>query len=236
MSEDQPTHIDAAIADLEGWLERISTAIGTLKYFRAQGGSLPNMQPQAGARGSSNGEISHDTFFQMTIPDAAEKDLKLAKKTKPTAGIAASLLKGGLKSASKDFSGMVKTILSRDSRFVKVNKEWGLTEWYPGMRRGQRTTTPEGTTEAKPEEPTKKEPKKKEARDETKKRSPDPNSLNSRMLWLLDSNPSETFTAKKVAETLGGQRPSVKAALTTMYKKSLIARPRTGEYQSLRSA
>src|ERR1039458_1870092 len=114
--DQDPTHIDATIAALEGWLERISTAIETLKYFRSQGGSLPNMPPLAGVRSSSNGEISHDTFFKMTVPDAAEKYLKLVKKTKPTSEIATSLLNGGLKSTSKDFTGMVKTGQHRRSK------------------------------------------------------------------------------------------------------------------------
>jgi len=38
--DSQPNHIDAAIADLESWQERISTAIETLKQFRSQGGAL----------------------------------------------------------------------------------------------------------------------------------------------------------------------------------------------------
>ncbi len=224
------THIDATIAALEGWLERISTAIGTLKYFRSQGGSLPEMPPLAGARTSSSGEMSHDTFFKMTVPDAAEKYLKMAKKTKPTSEIAASLLKGGLKSTSKDFTGMVKTVLSRDVRFVKVNKEWGLDEWYPGMRRGNRAATPEPSVESKPSGTSvKKQPK-----DEHRKEGFSSDSIKGRTLGLLDSKPTESFTAKKATEALGaGHEPSVRAALCALYAEHLIAKPATGKYQAL---
>jgi hypothetical protein len=93
--------------------------IPAIAVTTSQGGSLPDMPPLAGVRASSSGEMSHDTFFKMTVPDAAEKYLRLATKTKPTSEIATSLLNGGLKSTSKDFTGMVKTVLSRDARFVK---------------------------------------------------------------------------------------------------------------------
>jgi hypothetical protein len=223
------THIDATIAALEGWLERISTAIGTLKYFRSQGGSLPEMPPLAGVRASSSGEISHDTFFKMTVPDAAEKYLKLAKKTKPTSEIAASLLKGGLKSTSKDFTGMVKTVLSRDARFVKVNKEWGLDEWYPGMRRGNRSATADSSVDSKPPDA----PIKKQATDH-KKEGIGPDSVKGRTLTLLNSKPSELFTAKNVAESLGQHLPSVRASLCALFAAHLIAKPETGKYRSLK--
>jgi hypothetical protein len=222
------THIDATIADLEGWLERISTAIGTLKYFRSQGGSLPNMLPLAGSRPSAHGEISHDTFFKMTVPDAAEKYLKLVKKTKATSEIAASLLNGGLKSASKNFSAMVKTVLARDTRFVKVNKEWGLDEWYPGMRRGTRIV--DAAADAKPAVVS----IKKQSKDDHRKEGIGPASVKGRILALLDSKPGESFTAQIVAEALGQHLPSARAALCALYAEHLIAKPETGKYRSLK--
>jgi hypothetical protein len=228
--DQDPTHIDATIAALEGWLERISTAIETLKYFRSQGGSLPNMPPLAGVRSSSNGEISHDTFFKMTVPDAAEKYLKLVKKTKPTSEIATSLLNGGLKSTSKDFTGMVKTVLSRDTRFVKVNKEWGLVEWYPGMKRGPRAATADTVSTKSTDETIKSQPK-----DAHQKNGFSPDSIKGRTLSLLNSKPTEVFTTKAAAEALEVQHePSVRAALCALFADRLIAKPDTGKYQSLK--
>jgi hypothetical protein len=226
----EPTHIDATIAALEGWLERISTAIGTLKYFRSQGGSLPDMPP-TGTRGSSSGEISHDAFFKMTVPDAAEKYLKLATKTKSTSDIAKSLLNGGLKSTSKDFTGMVKTVLSRDARFVRLdNKEWGLVEWYPGMRRGPRAATADTAVDAKSSDAIRTKPK-----EERKKYGFTPDSIKGKTLSLLDSKPTEVFTSKKATEALEiKHEPSVRAALCALFADRLIAKPETGKYQSLR--
>src|SRR5205807_2514567 len=86
-------------------------------------------------RGLTDGDIAHDAFFQMTVPDAAEKCLRSAKRTKPNPELAECLLTGGLKSTSKNFSEMLRTVLNKDSRFVRVNTEWGLAEWYPAMRK-----------------------------------------------------------------------------------------------------
>jgi hypothetical protein len=231
MNQDHPSHIDAAIADLEGWLERISTAIATLKYFRSEGGSLPAMTQSAGLRASANEDILHDTFFKMTIPDAAEKDLRLAKKTKRTSDIAASLLKGGLKSASKNFPSMVKTVLARDARFVRVNKEWGLTEWYPGMRRGRAAADPSDSNDGSEPALVKKATKGKSMQVEQGTKP-----LKERIRSLLNSRPNEMFDPKKVAEALqnGDHVPSVTTGLCNLVNNGLIARPQKGQYQSLK--
>ncbi len=228
----EPSHIDAAIADLEGWRERISTAIETLRHLQSQGGALPSVPATVGAgRASLNGEIPHDAFFQMTVPDAAEKCLNLAKKTRPTSELADSLLKGGLKSAAKNFPSMVNTILSRENRFVKVNGEWGLSSWYPGMRRGPRAVTTDTSIDSKPPGvPAKKRPK-----GEHKKEGFTPDSLKGRTLSLLNSRADELFDAAKIKEALNvNHKPSVAAALSGLLANHLIARPQKGEYQSLK--
>ena len=96
----------------------------------------------------------------MTVPDAAEKFLTLAKKTVPTAELAAGLLKGGLKSAAKNFASMLNTVLTRDDRFVRVNREWGLDAWYPGMRKtaGRKRTGSESTPAAASAQPDRESP------------------------------------------------------------------------------
>ena len=51
----------------------------------------------------------------------------------------AALEKGGLKHTSKDFGNTVYAVLSREQgktgEIVRVNNAWGLSEWYPGLRR-----------------------------------------------------------------------------------------------------
>lgn len=226
---EESNHIEAAISDLEAWRDQIDTAIQTLQHLRSQGAALPSTPP-VGGRISSNGEMSHDTFFQMTVPDAAEKYLKMMKSTKPNAEVADSLLKGGLKSSSQNFAEMVRSVLSRDSRFVKVNTEWGLVEWYPGMRRGTRNATKEMPAKSKPSAAVIKKPK-----GEHKSQGFSPESMKGRTLSLLNSKPSELLSTAQVTETLGEKnKPSVAAALSGLLADHLIARPQKGQYQALK--
>ncbi len=226
--------MDAAIAELEGWKERISTAIETLKALRVQSGALPAGPPpgnpgRAGAATIS--DIAHDAFFQMTVPDAAEKYLTLAKTTKPNPQVAEALLRGGLKSAAKNFPSMLNTVLSRESRFVKVNGEWGLSVWYPGMRRGARAASSGDAAARTVETSTEEKPKK-----EASKNGFSPDSLRGRALQLLDSKPGEMLDSPEVAEQLKAGGPSMSAALHDLYSRGLILRPERGKYKSKRLA
>jgi len=131
----EPTHIELVIADLEAWRDQIDLAIQTLRHFGAKGPALPSSAPPGTSRANGN-EIPNDAFFQMTLPDAAEKYLRLVKATKETPEIAEALTRGGLKSSAKNFTDIVRTILSREDRFVRVpSGGWGLSEWYPAMRK-----------------------------------------------------------------------------------------------------
>lgn len=227
------THMDAAIAELEGWKERISTAIETMKALSAQGGALPAGPPPgnpARAGVATINDIPHDAFFQMTVPDAAEKYFMLVKATKPNAQAADALLRGGLKSTAKNFPSMLNTVLSRDSRFVRVHGEWGLSAWYPGMRRGPRAAP--GEAAGHPEEtPVGEKPKR-----ELSKNGFSPDSLKGRLLRLLDSSPNEVFTAPKAAEQLHANNPSVSAAFAGLVADGFILRPERSKYKSKKSA
>src|SRR5579884_3100583 len=134
---EEPNHISAAIADLKAWRERIDAAIQTLEVFGTQGLALPTAPPPGHRPGPE--DIPHDAFFQMTIPDAAFKFLTLTKRTRPNTELSEALLNGGLKTAAKNFPENVRSMLTRDGRFVKVNGEWGLADWYPAMRRERKT-------------------------------------------------------------------------------------------------
>jgi hypothetical protein len=172
----------------------------------------------------------------MTVPDAAEKYLTLAKKTKTTYDIAEALLNGGLKSASKNFSSMVNTVLARDDRFVKVNGQWGLNAWYPGMRRGQRATTvasADSTATTKPgpaATPAKKQPS--TGNGHVVEFAPD--SLKGQVISTLDSSPDKLFDGPELAHLLQKHIPSIRAALCKLFSDGLIAKPENGKYQSIK--
>jgi hypothetical protein len=114
------------------------------------------IQPMAGEPVSSNGSSAHaahvsldanlrsDSFFGMGIGDAAVKYLGLVKAPKNIAQIQAALEQGGLTHTSQNFYGTVFTALKRrvenEGDITKVKRgEWGLTAWYPGLRKEKKT-------------------------------------------------------------------------------------------------
>lgn len=205
-------HIDAVVAMLEAWQEKIASALETLRYLQTQGTALPSTLPV----GRTNAQqLAHDTFFQMTIPDAAKKYLTIVKKTKTVAEIAQALLEGGLKSSSTNFTENVRTIIAREDRFVRVNGEWGLSEWYPAMKRERKAPI-------KPERPHKKASKQQSAVE----------SLPSRILRLLQDHPEQAFSAEDVASRLSAKVDSVRARLTALSAGGHAKRPERGMYQA----
>src|SRR2546428_644363 len=108
--ENSPSPYDAAIADVENRIRSMQSALETLKQLRAS--ALGEPMPPAGSGGrSAESEVQHDSFFSMTIADAAKKYLTMVKGTKSTAEISAALEHGGLKHSSKDFPTTVRSIL-----------------------------------------------------------------------------------------------------------------------------
>jgi hypothetical protein len=138
MPETSP--FDAAIAELEERIRSMQVTLDTLRAFRAHPEGAPPTPP-ANAH-SGKGEVQHDSFFGMTIADAARKFLGIVKRTKSTAEIASALEAGGLKHASKDFQTTIRSTLAHKEEFLRVNGDWGLTEWYPGKGRGRQAATP----------------------------------------------------------------------------------------------
>lgn len=87
---------DAAIADVEARISALQVTLDTLKELRAQSSGVSTSSAASAARmGTVAGEIPHDAFFQMTVVEAAEKYLKMVKRTKPNSELADALIKGG---------------------------------------------------------------------------------------------------------------------------------------------
>jgi len=201
-------HIDAAISDLEAWRDRIQSSIDTLRHLRSQGAELPSTPPP-GMRSASD-EIAHDAFFQMSIPDAAKKYLSIIKRTDSINGIGEALLKGGLKTSSKNFAENVRTIIGRDDRFVKVNSEWGLSDWYPAMKRDQKQRRSDKRGVKKTKKPTE--------------------SIPTKIKRVLSGNPGKLFTAEEIASEIQANVDSVRARLPVMARSGEIAKSGRGEY------
>jgi hypothetical protein len=120
----------AVLEDLKKRREKLDAAIAAIALILGD----PNA---AAIAPSGNGEdlvatVKSDSFFGMSVPDAIRKFLRMSKRPQKANIIAKALQDGGIHTLSKNFYANVFTTLKRDPDFVKVRKEWGLAEWYPG--------------------------------------------------------------------------------------------------------
>lgn len=135
----------AVLADLEAKRAGLDAAIAGVKQMLGQS-HVAASSPSASGHGNGAGAISlrGDEFFQMSIPDASIKYLKMVKKPQTTKEIAEALEKGGMLHGSGDFIQTVGSVINRrskaaDSEVANVKRGvWGLSEWYPGVRRNKK--------------------------------------------------------------------------------------------------
>jgi hypothetical protein len=96
-------------------------------------------------------DIPSDAFFNMKIPDAIVKYLKVVRGKQSVRQITEAMEQGGLKSLAKDAYNNIYTTLMRmskspDAAVIKVGSDWALAEWYP--RRAQRTIPSDSATKS----------------------------------------------------------------------------------------
>ncbi len=153
------TQIDytAVLEDLENDRAELDALIAYIKRKKLGQGDNPNTtQALAGTSMSTSARLmpgtgminfnARDAFFGLGLIDAAKKYLALVKAPKSAREIAEALVAGGFTTTSKDFKNTVFSVLFRESKhdgtIVKVNTEWGLPEWYPGLKRGPKASRP----------------------------------------------------------------------------------------------
>jgi hypothetical protein len=135
MSSDTAVNYEAVLSDLKAKRAAIDSAIAAIEAILGQGSSIPVPTIQG-----PTAEIRPDSFFGMSIPEAAKKFLVMSKKPRSTQEIAEALLNGGMTSASGNFANSVGSVLNRQDKssgeIVRVSRGlWGLAEWYPGRKR-----------------------------------------------------------------------------------------------------
>jgi hypothetical protein len=214
----EPSPYDAAIADVQARIEKLQITLETLRQLRGQADGSPAL---AGAPRNSEAEVQHDTFFGMTIGDAASKYLTMTKSTKSTAEISAALEMGGLKHSSKDFPTTVRSVLGHRSDFLRVpNGDWGLAEWYPGVARAKKLKAePQPKVAAKAEK----------AKVDTTPIAHDTGlTRRERILQIMRTNPSKGWTAGEIAAANGDKRKLVQATLCQMDE---VVKADTGGYR-----
>jgi len=158
MSDDPvaPNAYDVVIASLEGERQRLTDMIHALRRIKSLGvpfeatKAIINHEPNNPTYVAA--QIPHDAFFGMTIPDAARKFLTWggSRSTKSNSDLCDGLLAGGFQTNAANFAESVRSTLSRNTDFVKIQGQWGMREWY-GDRAGKRKprrVAPEGQSVA----------------------------------------------------------------------------------------
>jgi len=131
----------AVLEDLKAKRAKLDAAIEAIEQMAGQPSSAGVSTPVA--LGGAQVTLRSDSFFGMGISDAAVKYLGIVKAPKDTRTIMHALEQGGLTHSSKNFYGTLFTSLTRresnEGDVTRVKKgEWGLSVWYPGLRKGKK--------------------------------------------------------------------------------------------------
>jgi hypothetical protein len=145
-SDPQGIDYSAVLADLEAKQAAIAnaiTVIRTLVSLNVQAIQIPsvatNMFPVQSPQADT--ELREDSFFNMTIVEAARKYLALRKRPATTPDVIDALRRGGQQNSSAaSFHITVGSVLNRaysqGAGIVRVARgTWGLAEWYPNKPR-----------------------------------------------------------------------------------------------------
>ena len=78
--------------------------------------------------------VESGSFADLTLTEATQRYLGMVKEPQSTAEIAEALDRGGYPTKSRNFRNTVRSVLDRHAKtvgeIVKVQKNWGLAEWY----------------------------------------------------------------------------------------------------------
>jgi hypothetical protein len=145
------------LADLKRRRDELNAAITLIERISlggaaATGGAdlgLDGSQPtsEGAPRDALPTKVESDTFFSLSIPEAAKKYLRMKKRPAGTRELSNALMEGGYLSQSKNFYTNVFASLRRNPDFVLVKSQWALAEWYPGRRSDQTKTKANGKEE-----------------------------------------------------------------------------------------
>jgi len=148
MSNESSSVIDYTnvLADLKARRVQLDTAIAAIEQLAGVPLSGTASATASGTASLTVGEeqVKDDSFFGLSIPDAARKFLGMRKRPASTPDIADALKRGGLTTLKPEtFANTVGSVLNRigknEGSIVKVGRgKWGLAEWYPGRRKGKK--------------------------------------------------------------------------------------------------
>lgn len=124
----------AVVADLRVRRAALDQLIASVEALILGQGDPAAIKVDAGAP-SANGipaAIHADTFYGLSMIDAAKKFLRMVRRAQHTGAIAEALGKGGLKRPDANILSSILVRAAKGREVTKVGKGmWGLSEWYP---------------------------------------------------------------------------------------------------------
>src|ERR1035437_3868241 len=138
---------EAVVADIErkrsAYNSRVDLLISQLRQLAGNDDESfigsKTLPADPGGETRSGSTLPRTAFSGMGYPEAVEKYLKTTNRKQTARDITAGLKDGGMHTTSKNFYSNVYTTLQRLEKAGIVarpgaGKEWGLMEWYPGLR------------------------------------------------------------------------------------------------------
>jgi hypothetical protein len=223
----------AILADLEAKKCMLDQAIASLRAAMAAGAlgvgeasSYVNM----GATLANPVGIPTGAFLGKNIPDATKLYLSIVKQKKTSQEIAAALKEGGMETTSKNFEGMVHSILTRASKnygeIVKVGRGWALAEWYPAAIRAAVSQENQKGRRSRRGRPRKNESKARVStgQDETPKPK-------ERVLQALRNQPGIEMSLQELADHLKMPTRAINMVLVSLAQQKTIQKTSSGKYR-----
>lgn len=123
----------AVLADLEAKIASLQSAATAIRQVMNLGADQ-GIASAVAERKDQPTEVSFDSFFGMSVPDAIRKFLNMMKRPQTMSDIARALQQGGLPTTSSNLMGVVGPTLSRmrgAGDVVPIQGRWALADWYP---------------------------------------------------------------------------------------------------------
>lgn len=127
--ENSGSPYDSAIEDLKAKRDAIDSMITQLEQLKTLNVSFSFVGLPVSPIQTST-EITEDSFFNLSIADAAKKYLSMVRTPKTTKEIYHALVKGGAETTESSLYVLISREGRKGKDIVKVNKKWGLSEWY----------------------------------------------------------------------------------------------------------
>lgn len=130
---------NAVLIDLESKKAAIEATIIGLRAMLNLGADqgVSGLAP-AERRDQQSAEVRFDSFFGMSMPDAITKFLEMSKRPHSVSDITKALQDGGFPTTAKNLIASVGSTLTRMKQagdVVSVSGKWGISAWYPALRR-----------------------------------------------------------------------------------------------------